>query len=124
MPCENRKDYESLRTAIPPKSRNFLSQTAPAYVSLRKIFNQITSLYNEAVTGYELALKSLFLQAVFLLLQMKAYGQRYLQNRGISFLKQLHRFFQPQIVDIFHAGHAHMLGKIYRYYFSVIFRQF
>lgn len=41
----------------------------PAYVSLRKIFGQITSLYNEAVAGYELALKSLFLQAVFLLLQ-------------------------------------------------------
>lgn len=43
----------------------------PAYVSLRRIFNQITSLYNEAVTGYELALKSLFLQAVFLLLQYR-----------------------------------------------------
>jgi len=43
----------------------------PAYVSLRKIFHQITSLYQEAVTGYELALKSLFLQAVFLLLQYR-----------------------------------------------------
>lgn len=41
----------------------------PAYSSLRKIFNQITSLYNEEVIGYELALKSLFLQAIFLLLQ-------------------------------------------------------
>lgn len=43
----------------------------PAYVSLRKIFGQITSLYNEAVVGYELALKALFLQAVFLLLQYR-----------------------------------------------------
>lgn len=41
----------------------------PVYSSLRKIFNQITSLYNEEVIGYELALKSLFLQAIFLLLQ-------------------------------------------------------
>lgn len=41
----------------------------PAYASLRKIFSQITSLYNEAVVGYELALKSLFLQAIFILLQ-------------------------------------------------------
>ena len=41
----------------------------PIYPSLRKIFNQITSLYDEAVVGYELALKSLFLQALFLLLQ-------------------------------------------------------
>lgn len=41
----------------------------PAYVSLRKIFSQITALYNETVMGYELALKALFLQVVFLLLQ-------------------------------------------------------
>ena len=41
----------------------------PAYTSMRKIFSQITSLHNEEVIGYELALKSLFLQAVFLLLQ-------------------------------------------------------
>lgn len=41
----------------------------PAYASIRKIFNQIASLYNEEVPGYELALKSMFLQVVFLLLQ-------------------------------------------------------
>lgn len=41
----------------------------PAYVSIRRIFNQIASLYNEEVPGYELALKSLFLQVIFLLLQ-------------------------------------------------------
>ena len=41
----------------------------PLYVSLGKVFSQIAFLYDEAVAGYELALKSLFLQAVFLLLQ-------------------------------------------------------
>ena len=41
----------------------------PAYVSIRKIFRQIASLYHEEVPGYELALKGLFLQVVFLLLQ-------------------------------------------------------
>lgn len=46
-----------------------ITQKHPAYTSIRKIFNQITSLYNEAVIGYELALKSLFLQVIFLLLQ-------------------------------------------------------
>lgn len=46
-----------------------ITRTHPAYVSLHKIFNQITSLYDEAAAGYELALKALFLQAVFLLLQ-------------------------------------------------------
>ncbi len=41
----------------------------PAYFSLRKLFAQISSLYNGDIPGYELALKSLFLQGVFLLLQ-------------------------------------------------------
>lgn len=41
----------------------------PAYVSLRTLFRQIVFMYNEAGVGYELSLKSLFLQTIFLLLQ-------------------------------------------------------
>ena len=40
----------------------------PAYVLIRKIFYQIASLYHEEVLGYELALKGLFLQVIFLLI--------------------------------------------------------
>lgn len=40
----------------------------PAYASLLDIFGRIACLYGEAAFGYELALKSLFLQAVYLLL--------------------------------------------------------
>ena len=36
---------------------------------LLKIFNQINTTYDESIIGYELALKSLFLQTIFLLLQ-------------------------------------------------------
>lgn len=43
----------------------------PAYLSLRKIFNQISNLYDGGIPGYELALKTLLLQTVFLLLQYK-----------------------------------------------------
>lgn len=46
-----------------------ISPEHPAYASLRKIFAQITSLYKEEIPGYELALKALFLQALFVLLQ-------------------------------------------------------
>lgn len=41
----------------------------PAYTSLRKIISQIHTLYDESIDGYELALKALLLQTVFLLLQ-------------------------------------------------------
>lgn len=46
------------------------------YASLRKVFDQITSLYDENVDGYELALKALLLQAIFLLLQYSKKSQR------------------------------------------------
>lgn len=43
----------------------------PAYLSLRKIFSQISNLYDGGIPGYELALKALLLQMIFLLLQFK-----------------------------------------------------
>ena len=43
----------------------------PAYLSLRKIFGQISNLYDGGIPGYELALKALLLQMIFLLLQFK-----------------------------------------------------
>ena len=70
----NSTDICSTRYLMPMMNQEYampcrIAPAHPAYVSLRKIFNQIGSLYDEALTGYELALKSLFLQAVFLLLQ-------------------------------------------------------
>lgn len=41
----------------------------PVYPSLRECFTKITSLYTEQLFGYEIALKSFLLQALFLLLQ-------------------------------------------------------
>ena len=70
----NSTDICSTRYLAPMMNQEFsmpclITPEHPVYASLRKIFNQIASLYDEAVIGYELALKSLFLQAVFLLLQ-------------------------------------------------------
>ncbi len=70
----NSTDICSTRYLTPIMNREFtmpclIRQSHPAYVSLRKIFDQINTLYKEASFGYELALKALLLQAVFLLLQ-------------------------------------------------------
>lgn len=70
----NATDICSTRYLIPLMNQELsmpflIKPTHPAYTSLRKIFLQINSLYNESIPGYELALKSMFLQAVFLLLQ-------------------------------------------------------
>ena len=40
----------------------------PAYDELKNSFDRIAALYDEAVSGYELALKALFLQVIFQLL--------------------------------------------------------
>ncbi|MCI8292558.1 MAG: AraC family transcriptional regulator [Hespellia sp.] len=45
-----------------------ITRKEPVYDLLRNIFDQITTLYNDAARGYELALKSLLLQVIFLLL--------------------------------------------------------
>ena len=74
----NSTDICSTRYLAPMMNQEFsipclITPKHPAYASLRKIFSQINSLYDEAVFGYELAVKSLLLQAVFLLLQ---YGEK------------------------------------------------
>ncbi|MEI3322343.1 MAG: AraC family transcriptional regulator [Eubacterium sp.] len=70
----NSTDICSTRYLAPIMNQEFsmpcvIKPNHPAYVSLRKIFNQINTTYDESIMGYELALKSLFLQAIFLLLQ-------------------------------------------------------
>ena len=78
----NSTDICSTRYLTPLMNQEFsmpylIKPEHPAYASLRKIFNQINSLYVAAVPGYELALKSLFLQTIFLLLQ---YSKRNLSS--------------------------------------------
>lgn len=78
----NSTDICSTRYLTPLMNQEFsmpylIKLEHPAYASLRKIFNQINSLYGAAVPGYELALKSLFLQTIFLLLQ---YSKRNLSS--------------------------------------------
>lgn len=70
----NATDICSTRYLTPVMNQEFfmpclLTREHPVYASLEKIFRQITSLYDNEVFGYELALKSLFLQAMFLLIQ-------------------------------------------------------
>ena len=70
----NSTDICSTRYLAPIMNQEFsmpyvIKSNHPAYVSLRKIFNQINTTYDESIIGYELALKSLFLQTIFLLLQ-------------------------------------------------------
>lgn len=46
-----------------------ITKEHPVYVSLKRVFDQIRSVYDSNITGYEIAIKSFLLQAIFLLLQ-------------------------------------------------------
>lgn len=70
----NATDVCSTRYLTPIMNQEYIvpyqiTRNHPVYASLHKCFRQIAPLYDEEVAGYELALKSLLLQAVFLLLQ-------------------------------------------------------
>jgi len=70
----NSTDICSTRYLTPLMNEEFsvpchIKPEHPAYASLRNIFGQLNSLYQGETAGYELALKALLLQVVFLLLQ-------------------------------------------------------
>lgn len=70
----NSTDICSTRYLAPMMNQEFsmphlITPKHPAYASLRKIFYQINSLYDETILGYEFAIKSLLLQVFFILLQ-------------------------------------------------------
>ena len=70
----NSTDICSTRYLAPMMNQEFsmphlITPKHPAYASLRKIFYQINSLYDETILGYEFAIKSLLLQLFFILLQ-------------------------------------------------------
>ncbi len=69
----NSADICSMKYFTPLMNQKFalpaiIKESHPAYPSLLGIFRQISSLYTERPLGYELALKSCFLQVIFLLL--------------------------------------------------------
>ncbi len=70
----NSTDICSTRYLVPIMNQEFaipclITPEHPVYESLLKIFRKLAVMYDEAVIGYELSIKSLFLQAIFLLLQ-------------------------------------------------------
>lgn len=70
----NSTDICSTRYLVPMMKQEFvipclITPEHPIYESLLTIFHRLAVMYDEAVMGYELSIKSLLLQAVFLLLQ-------------------------------------------------------
>ncbi len=96
----------------------------PAYPVLREIFGRLHTFYREEAVGYELALKALFLQVVFLLLQ---YGERAPISDTFTSSDKL-----KQVLDYIEAHYAepitvsHLAGLCYfsDYHFMRFFKKY
>lgn len=95
----------------------------PVYGSLRKIFGQITSLYDEKIIGYELALKSLFLQAIFLLLQYSEKTPSSNTKASSDKLKQVLDYIELHYADSISVSELAKLCYFSDYHFMRFFKK-
>lgn len=79
-----------------------ISPDHPAYASLKAVFSQISRLYEETSPGYELAIKSCLLQAVFLLLLYGVSGKNQDTESASEKLKT--------VLDYIHLNYAKALS--------------
>ena len=95
----------------------------PAYASLHKIFNQISFLYNEEVPGFEMALKALLLQCVFLLLQYSEKNVNH-QNRNHSEkIKMLLDYIEHHLAEQISVSDLARLCYFSEYHFMRFFKK-
>ena len=95
----------------------------PAYASLRKIFHQITSLYDETVVGYELALKSLFLQAIFVLLPYSEKKSAPANGAAFDKLKNVLDYIELHYADVISISDLAKLCYFSDYHFMRFFKK-
>lgn len=95
----------------------------PVYTSMRKIFSQITSLHDETVIGYELALKSLFLQIIFLLLQYSEQNNSTDTKASADKLKHVLDYIETHYAEAISISELAKLCYFSDYYFMRFFKK-
>ena len=124
----NSTDICSTRYLTPMMNQEFsmpclITPEHPAYASLRKIFRQITTLYDEALVGYELALKSLFLQTIFLLLQYSKKNTLSETQASSDKLKQVRDYIELHYAESISISELAKLCYFSDYHFMRFFKK-
>ena len=124
----NSTDICSTRYLTPMMNQEFsmpflITPAHPTYSSLKTIFQNIASLYSEASLGFELALKALFLQAVFVLLpyseQIPSSGIRTSSDK----LKQVLDYIELHYSETISVSDLAKLCYLSDYYFMRFFKK-
>ena len=124
----NSTDICSTRYFSPIKNQEFsipylITPQHPAYTSLHKCFCQITSLYADKVFGYELALKSFLLQAVFLLLQYSDTNASTVSNASSDKLKMILDYIELHYAETIAVSELAKLCYFSEYHFMRFFKK-
>lgn len=100
-----------------------LTSLHPAYASLRKCFQQINTLYAEQGFGYELALKSLLLQVIFLLLQYSDKNTSASSNPSSEKLKSILDYIDLHYAEAISVSELAKLCYFSEYHFMRFFKK-
>ena len=100
-----------------------ISPDHPAYASLKAIFSQINGLYEETPPGYELAIKSCLLQAIFLLLPYGVSGKNQDTDSASEKLKTVLDYIHLHYADALSIKELAAQCYFSEYYFMRFFKK-
>lgn len=100
-----------------------ISPDHPAYASLNAIFSQINGLYEETPPGYELAIKSCLLQAIFLLLPYGISGKNQDTDSASEKLKTVLDYIHLHYADALSIKELAAQCYFSEYYFMRFFKK-
>ena len=100
-----------------------ISPDHPAYASLNAIFSQINGLYEETPPGYELAIKSCLLQAIFLLLPYGVSGKNQDTDSASEKLKTVLDYIHLHYADTLSIKELAVQCYFSEYYFMRFFKK-
>ena len=100
-----------------------ITESHPAYASLREIFNQVHTLYDENINGYELALKALFLGTVFFLLQFSTKKEDSGKDTSSDKLKQVLDYIELHYKESISVAELAKLCYFSDYHFMRFFKK-
>lgn len=100
-----------------------ITKQHPVYQSLRRIFGQIHSLYEETTIGYELAIKALFLQAMFLLLQYSEKTTSVSNDTSSDKLKSVLEYIEIHFAEAISVAELAKLCYFSEYHFMRFFKK-
>jgi len=125
----NSTDICSTRYLTPMMNQEFsmphlITSKHPVYASLKTILQKIDHLYDEAITGYELAVKSLLLQVCFLLLQYSSRIETPDSGTASDMLKKVLDYIEVNYAEVITVSELADICNFSDYHFMRFFKKY